>query len=651
MKTLPIRNILISFSRLAVFVVLGLILNGGQALAVETSAAFDPTCSAASRFNRVISARFEAQKLYRKNARRSRLTPLVERAPEMGVFWDAQGKGPQLTLRSEAGSLLQLESTASLLQPIPLWQPLLGLQLSGTEYQWFDSSAASEAERFYRLAELADPLEVEQPDDFMLLDQDGKAHELFYHTELDALVVLAVGNSIDLLPAALQQLKSLIESYGTNRVRFWTLLSDPAATRDQVSAEVNAAGIEIPVLLDPLNFGAHALHIRHAGEIVVIQPTLEGLPIFGAAFRGQLSAGEEDSYVRAGISSLTQKTPLTFFRRPASGASLANLDTAAPDYATEVAPIFYQYCVKCHRPNDVAPFALTDYATAQSWSQMIKHELLSGEMPPWHVDPDHGVWTNSLALPQAAKSTLLRWIDAGAPRGDGPDPLAELPLPPSYRQWPPELGEPDAIVQTPLQQVRADGTEPYRYVFVQTPNSTSVWLRAAIILPSTPEVVHHFLVWTGKVGNQSPIPGFSTYQSSLAGYVPGMLPYQYPPDTGFLLGASNWLTFNLHYTPKGTATNDQPTLALWYHKTKPARTYHQDSINNFLITIPPETQEFPVAAQMNIPNTIRLHRLNPHMHLRGKKLQVPKHRFILMAPAEILLSVAWIYNFLWQNWL
>src|SRR6185312_4608080 len=181
--------------------------------------------------------------------------------------------------------------------------------------------------------------------------------------------------------------------------------------------------------------------------------------------------------------------------------------------------------------------------------------------------------------------------------------------------------------------------------FVQTPNATDVWLRAAIVLPSNSEVVHHFLVWTGKVGNQSPIPGFSTYQSSLAGYAPGMMPYRFPDDTGYFLGASNWLTFNLHYTPKGTATNDQPTLALWYYKTKPARTYHQVPIYNFFFRIPPGTQESPIEAEMTFPTTVRLHRLNPHMHLRGKYAS-----FEALYPngtSEILLSLP-DYDFLWQ---
>src|SRR5262249_7578704 len=160
---------------------------------------------------------------------------------------------------------------------------------------------------------------------------------------------------------------------------------------------------------------------------------------------------------------------------PLIGTQLTQSTAPTPDYSRDVAPILRQHCAICHRPGDVAPFAMTEHAVVASWAPIIKHALLSGEMPPWHVDPAYGQFTNSLALAAADRSTLLRWVDAGAPRGNGSDPLAELPLPPSFRVWPAELGPPDALVTPGMQSVKLTGVEPYRYLFVQTPNPTNVW--------------------------------------------------------------------------------------------------------------------------------------------------------------------------------
>jgi hypothetical protein len=213
--------------------------------------------------------------------------------------------------------------------------------------------------------------------------------------------------------------------------------------------------------------------------------------------------------------------------------------------------------------------------------------------------------------------------------------------------WPAELGPPDALVTPGMQSINLFGLEPYRYLPVRAPNTSNVWLRAAIILPSSAPIVHHYLVWTGTNITSASPSGISLYNDGLATYVPGMRPYIYPSDSGFLLTKSNWLTFNLHYTPNGETTNDLPTLALWYHKTKPAKTYHNPGITNPFFSIPPGDPEFPVQAlPFTLDHSIRVHRLNPHMHLRGKRMS-----FEVVYPNgthEMLLSVP-DYSFKWQN--
>jgi hypothetical protein len=91
-------------------------------------------------------------------------------------------------------------------------------------------------------------------------------------------------------------------------------------------------------------------------------------------------------------------------------------------------------------------------------------------MPPWHADPEFGHFSNDISLSPEQKAQLIHWIDAGAPRGDGPDPLAEVehagtdyPF-----DWPQELGEPDYILSIPNQSIPAHGHVNYRYIEVPT---------------------------------------------------------------------------------------------------------------------------------------------------------------------------------------
>jgi hypothetical protein len=614
----------------------------GTSARAQSIAQIDPSCSVPSRLNVVGAARAEAAQRIRLDRRR-RPEPRGGSPQGLGLSWDAQWHLPRLLMRGQAGQVAQIDS-ASLLSPTG-WESLLTVHLADNELEWLDSTAEISS-GFYRLTlPTVDP-SMEPVDDFLLLDHEGKARELFYPMDLKALVVVAAGDSVSALDSVLAALRPLVLQYGSTNVAFWVLLNDLMATRTNIADRVQASGADVRVLLDPEGLGTLALRLKHMGEVAVVQP-----PAFFLAYRGQLqlpaTTSNEQSYLAAALTGLTQSTAFNFLRTPLTGPPLAASTAPTPSYSQDVAPILRQHCATCHRPNDVAPFAMTDYATIASWAPIIKHALLTGEMPPWHVDPAYGQWTNSLALAAADRSTLLRWVEAGAPRGDGSDPLAELPLPPSYSVWPPELGPPDAVVTPGMQTVQLTGVEPYRYLFIRTPNPSNVWLRAAIILPSNPAIVHHYLVWTGKVGNQSPLPNISTYNDALAGYVPGVAPYVYPSDSGYFLTASNWVTFNLHYTPNGELTNDLPTLALWYHKTPPPKAFHSVSALNLFFQIPPGVSEYPVAApDFIVDHDVRLQRLNPHMHLRGKRMSYTA--FYPDGSQEVLLSVP-DYNFRWQT--
>jgi hypothetical protein len=397
------------------------------------------------------------------------------------------------------------------------------------------------------------------------------------------------------------------------------------------------------VLLDPHGLAAQSVGLTRAGEVALIRA-----PDFTVAYRGPVNLFPYDpiseSLLEAAVVGLVSLTPPTYLRVPAPGAPLTHTAEPTPDYARDIAPVLYDHCAKCHRPDGVAPFALTNYSVAAEWAPTIKHALLSGQMPPWHADPEYGRFSNDLSLPGHLKSALVRWIDAGAPRGEGGDPLADLPPPPAFDRWPDELGEPDALVTIPVQPIKATGSEPYRYIFAHTPNTSNVWLKAAIVRPSNYRVVHHYMVWKGHIGNHG--MASSTYELQIAEFVPGHKPFRLPPDAGILLAASNKITFNLHYTPIGVETNDQPTLALWYHEAKPARTWvSQATPLNNTFSIPPRARDHAVSAEWTAPRQFTLYRMNPHMHLRGKRAKF--EAFYPNGNREVLLSVP-DYDFNWQ---
>ena len=90
-------------------------------------------------------------------------------------------------------------------------------------------------------------------------------------------------------------------------------------------------------------------------------------------------------------------------------------------FTADVAPIMWGHCVECHRPGSFAPMSLLDYETAKRYARLIKFRVRERLMPPWHIDKNVGVqaYKNDISLNDDQIETIVRWVDAGAPRGQG----------------------------------------------------------------------------------------------------------------------------------------------------------------------------------------------------------------------------------------
>jgi hypothetical protein len=57
-------------------------------------------------------------------------------------------------------------------------------------------------------------------------------------------------------------------------------------------------------------------------------------------------------------------------------------------FTKDIAPIIYNNCAKCHRPGEIAPFAMTNFDEILPWAQSIKYATSIRYMPPWKADPE-----------------------------------------------------------------------------------------------------------------------------------------------------------------------------------------------------------------------------------------------------------------------
>ena len=175
----------------------------------------------------------------------------------------------------------------------------------------------------------------------------------------------------------------------------------------------------------------------------------------------------------------------------AAFAGAAENDAVA--FTRDVAPIFAESCMTCHRPGEIAPMSLLTYEESRPWARSIKREVVSGAMPPWHADPAYGESSNDRRLSEKEVQIIVDWVDAGAPRGN-PEDLPELPEFLEGWQLSPVLGPPDAIFQMEEDFiVPASGPDLNPNIEVPMPLDGDKWLIAAEVR-GNPRVVHHNVV-------------------------------------------------------------------------------------------------------------------------------------------------------------
>ena len=92
----------------------------------------------------------------------------------------------------------------------------------------------------------------------------------------------------------------------------------------------------------------------------------------------------------------------------------------------------------------------------------------------------------------------------------------------------------------------------------------------------------------------------------------------YPDGFAKPLPAGSKLVFQIHYTPNGTATQDQVKFGVLFSKSAPEHIVQTIGIAGLGLRIPPNTDNHPESATIPVPQEVRLLGFMPHMHVRGK---------------------------------
>lgn len=302
---------------------------------------------------------------------------------------------------------------------------------------------------------------------------------------------------------------------------------------------------------------------------------------------------------------------------------------AAPSTAQEVtftkdvAPILQRSCQTCHRPGSIAPMSLLTYEDARPWARSIGAQTAKRAMPPWFIDKNVGIqhFEDDRSLSDRDIDTIVKWVAAGAPRGNP----ADMPTPRTFTENTPEwtlasqMGRPpDLIVPIP---------EPF-LVKVGSPNwwidmvsdmglKENRWIKAYETKPSLEgfPVVHHATTAMEKPDGTE--EGLSEYALGKTGDI-------HPDGTGRLVQAGTKIRWNMHYSqnPNGKDTTDRTSIAFWFYPKgyQPKHPLVRRSIGSVTdLDFPPGESNTRTDGYTILEDNVRLTVFQPHLHNLGKR--------------------------------
>jgi len=501
------------------------------------------------------------------------------------------------------------------------------------------------------------PLEQMTVDNFALIDHTGEYHELYNQPGAKAIVLISFAVACPILRWNLPLVEELKAKYGAQGVHFYYVDASPQDGRVDLIKEAEEFGITVPILHDAAQVVLPSLNVERTADAFVIDPRS-----YDVVYRGKISdratygaqrtqAGGE--YLDDALASFLAREPIEVERTVAEGCLIFFENRggeASPDYSRDVAPILAERCVGCHTEGGIAPWAMSSWQRVRGWSPMIRETVMTRRMPPWHADPHFNEFSNGRALEPEEANALVAWIDAGAKRGDGPDPLPELVKQKTSLNSPLEwkLGEPDMIIRASRQELPATGIVPYRYDYAKVEVDEDIWVSGVDLKPSNYAVLHHsaiLVIYPEHLKDLEPDYELGVV-SYFALYIPGMEVARFPAGSGKLIPKGSQIIFQFHYTTTGKPEVDEPVLGLYLLDEPPEVVFEATSATKWVIHLPAGEPNFRTKAIRYFARDVMVCDLIPHMHYRGRSMRYDAH--LPDGTVKTLLSVPY-YDFNWQT--
>jgi hypothetical protein len=332
-------------------------------------------------------------------------------------------------------------------------------------------------------------------------------------------------------------------------------------------------------------------------------------------------------------------------------------------FAKDIAPILQEKCQDCHRKGSMAPMSLVTYEETRPWAKSIRQRVIARQMPPWHIDKTVGVqkFKNDMSLSDQQIAAIVKWVDGGAPQGN-PNDMPAAKTWPAENEWKAtkDLGPPDLVIKSEPYTMAAHHQDVWWRPVSDVPLTEPRWVRAVEMRPGTlagRRITHHAVTYLAQDDPDSIIPGSDAElrgRALLMEWAVGKGYDLYRPDTGKLILPGAQIAWDVHIHAVGEEIRDHVELGIWLYP-KGQEPKHRTYLTGFqavqgrgrtrMVDIPPnslvQSENFTV-----LPKAAQLENFQPHMHLRGKAMEVEA---ILPDGSSQVVSYVGKFNFNWMT--
>ncbi|MDC3220093.1 hypothetical protein OAU00_03300 [Saprospiraceae bacterium] len=109
-------------------------------------------------------------------------------------------------------------------------------------------------------------------------------------------------------------------------------------------------------------------------------------------------------------------------------------------FSEHIAPIIFENCTPCHRPNQIAPMPFTNYEEISAYASMIKYVTEIKYMPPWKATNSNHSFKDERGLSQHEINLIRKWVSDGVEEGNP----SKTPSIPNFDDTP-KMKNPDAV--------------------------------------------------------------------------------------------------------------------------------------------------------------------------------------------------------------